>query len=38
MRHYNIPRLEQISYYVVFCGCGTELKRFYNRYEKTGKQ
>ncbi len=38
MRHYNIPRLEQISYYVVFCDCGTELKRFYNRYEKTGKQ
>lgn len=38
MRHYNIPRLEQISYYVVFCDCGIELKRFYNRYEKTGKQ
>jgi uncharacterized protein (DUF697 family) len=38
MRHYNIPRLEQISYYVVFCDCGAELKRFYNRYQKTGSQ
>lgn len=38
MRHYNVPRLEKISYYIVFCDCGRELKRFYNRTEKTGKE
>ncbi|MBI4850882.1 MAG: DUF697 domain-containing protein [Acidobacteria bacterium] len=38
MRHYNVPRLDKISYYVVFCDCGKEIKRFYNRTAKTGKE
>lgn len=38
MRHYNIPRLEGTSYYVVFCDCGRELKRFYDKPNQTGAQ
>jgi uncharacterized protein (DUF697 family) len=37
MRHYNVPRLNSISYYVVFCDCGHELRRFYDD-ETTGKE
>lgn len=38
MRHYNIPRLDNASYYVVFCDCGRELKRFYDKTNQTGTE
>lgn len=38
MRHYNVPRLQANSYYVVFCECGKELKRFRDTGQQTGRE
>lgn len=37
MRHYAVPQLDNPSYYVVFCDCGRQLKKFTDEGEKLAK-